>query len=332
MGDGMGEYKKLTAKECAERMLEIGSPLVLMHARPDGDTVGAGIALCEIFKALGKDPVYLSEDAIPKRLEFLTVENTLATAVEGKDVIAVDIASPKQAGNILEKIPTPLLMIDHHEIGIPFADFYTVPGLSSAGEAVLNVALELEKMGKINITKKIAYPIYAAISSDTACFRYSSANDRTYEKAALLINTGIDFSDINHKLFNCKSPEQVRAEGFVASKIKTAFSGKLAYAEISLAERRMLNIDFEFFETAVDVVRSLMGVEIAFVIKETDSGEFRASLRSTGANVAKIASQLDGGGHVRAAGCSPKGKSVEEASRIILDLIEKENIFKGVKK
>ncbi len=329
----MADYKKLTAKECAERLLKIENPLILMHARPDGDTVGAGIALCEIFKALGKKPVYLSEDSIPKRLEFITEGNELASSYDGKEVVAVDIASPKQAGaNILSKIPAPVLMIDHHEVGAPFADFYTVAGLSSAGEAVLNVALELEKMGKLSLSKKIAYPIYTAMSSDTACFRYSSANEKTYEMAALLINTGIDFSDINHRLFNCKLPEQVRAEGFVSSKIKTAFSGKVAYAEISLAERRALALDFEFFETAVDVVRQLFGVEIAFVVKETDSGELRASLRSVGANVAEIAAQLDGGGHIRAAGCSPKAESPEAASEIILDLIEKANTFKGVLK
>lgn len=323
----MSEYKKLTARECAERLLEIENPLVLMHARPDGDTVGAGIALCEIFKALGKKPVYVSEDNIPKRLEFLTSDNELASSFDDKEVIAVDIAAPKQAGNLLASLPAPKLMIDHHEFGIPFADFYTVKGLSSAGEAVLNVALELENMGKISITQKIAYPIYAAMSSDTACFRYSSANDKTYEMAALLINTGIDFSDINHRLFNSKLPEQIKAEGFTSSKIKTAFSGKVAYAEISLAERRALGLDFEFFETSVDVVRQLFGVEIAFVVKESDTGEIRASLRSLGANVAKIATELGGGGHARAAGCSPNANSVEEASQMILDLIEKENIF-----
>ena len=146
------------------------------------------------------------------------------------------------------------------------------------------------------------------------------------------INTGINFSDINHKLFNSKLPEQIKAEGFVSSKIKTAFSGKVAYAEISVAERKALGLDFEFFETSVDVVRQLFGVEIAFVIKEIESGEFRASLRSLGANVAKIAAELGGGGHIRAAGCSPNAKSAEEASEIILNLIEKENIFEGVKK
>ena len=325
----MSEFKELNAEECARRLLQIENPLILMHARPDGDTVGAGIALCEIFKALGKHCVYISEDNIPRRLEFILNGNELASSFDGKEVIAVDIAAPKQAGKILENLPMPTLMIDHHEFGMPFADYYTVKGLSSAGEAVLNIALELVKMGKITLTQEIAYPIYAAMSSDTACFRYSSANDKTYEMAALLINTGIDFSDINHKLFNSKCPEQIKAEGFTSSKIKTAFGGKVAYAEISLAQRQALGLDLEFFETAIDVVRQLFGVQIAFVVKESDSGEFRASLRSLGANVAKIAAELGGGGHVRAAGCSPNAKSVEEASEMILDLIKKENIFGG---
>ncbi len=318
----MTECKSLSARECAERLLKIDKPLVLMHARPDGDTVGAGIALCEIFKALGRSPEYLCEDKIPRRLEFLTANNTLAESAEGREVVTVDVASWAQGGAVIDKIPYPVLMIDHHQYGEPFADGYIVGGLSSAGEAVMDIAEELAEMGKLSITPEIAYPIYAAMSSDTACFRYSSASKATYEKAGKLINLGIDFSDINDKLFNSKSPEQVKAEGFISAKIKTVRGGKVAYATVSRRERDELGIPFEFFETAVDVVRSIEGVVISFVVKETDTGEFRASLRSTGPNVARIAQSLGGGGHTRAAGCSPNGTSVEDAAKKILKLIK----------
>jgi len=239
----------------------------------------------------------------------------------------VDIASPQQAGSVLSEIPTPVLMIDHHEFGEQFADGYIAKGLSSAGEAVMNVCEQLVKMGKLTLTKEIAYPLYAAISSDTACFRYSSATKRTYIKAGKLINTGIDFSDINHRLFNSKLPEQVKAEGFISTSIKTEMDGKVAYATVTKKDREELCVPFEFFETAVDVVKQLLGVEIAFVVKETDAGEFRASLRSVGQNVAKIAKELGGGGHIRASGCSPKAGSVGEAVEMILTLIRRENFF-----
>ncbi len=323
----MTEYKKLSAGECALRLLDIEKPLVLMHARPDGDTVGSGIALYRIFEALGKSPRYICEDKIPKRLEFITEGCAAASGGDGYGVVAVDIASPKQAGDILNRLPKPTLMIDHHAFGEQFADGYIAGGLSSAGEAVLDVCEELVKLGKITLTKEIAYPIYAAMSSDTAGFRYSSATDSTYKKAAKLINLGIDFSDINHRLFNSKLPEQIRAEGFISSKIAVKMDGRVAYATVTKAEREKISAPFEFFETAVDIVKQLFGVEIAFVVKETDSGEFRASLRSTSHNIAKIAVQFGGGGHIRAAGCSPEAKDAEEAAAMILSAIEKENYF-----
>ena len=36
--------KKLDAAECARRLIEVRKPLVVMHVRPDGDTVGSGNA------------------------------------------------------------------------------------------------------------------------------------------------------------------------------------------------------------------------------------------------------------------------------------------------
>lgn len=321
----MTAYKRLSPYKCAERILSIKKPLIVMHARPDGDTVGSGAALCKIFEALGKTAYYVCEDNIPKRLEFLTEGCKKATSFEGFEPIAVDIASPAQAGNVFNYIPRPILMIDHHEFGEPFADGYIAKGLSSAGEAVLNICEQLIKMNKIKLTPEIAYPIYAAISSDTACFRYSSATRKTYMKAGRLIDVGIDFSDINHRLFNSKLPEQVKAEGYISSNIHTDEGGKIAYASITRRDREELGIPFEYFETAVDVVKQLLGVEVAFVVKETDSNEFRASLRSTGQNVAKIAKELGGGGHVRAAGCSPKAETIEDAVRMVLSLVKKEH-------
>jgi phosphoesterase RecJ-like protein len=76
------------------------------------------------------------------------------------------------------------------------------------------------------------------------------------------------------------------------------------------------------FDCGIDVVRSIMGVEIAFIVKETERG-FKASLRSVGANVAEIAAKHGGGGHIRASGCNVEAKSVDEAAEILLaDLAE----------
>jgi phosphoesterase RecJ-like protein len=316
----MTDFPRLTLSECVDRLLEIENPLVIMHIRPDGDTVGSAAALCEIFKALGKSAKYFSEDGIPERLAFLTEGLERGDVSEGLDAVSIDVASPAQMGRISDSV-TVKLAIDHHAVNTPFAPNYTVHTVSSAGEVLHGIAKELEARGLIKITEKIAYPIYTAISSDTGGFAFSNTTPETHRAAADLIELGIDHADINRRLFMSKSQSQIRAEGFVASKMRTVADGKIAYASLSSAECESLGLDISDFETAIDVVRSLMGTEIALVVKETDRG-FKASMRSTGANVAEIAARHGGGGHVRAAGCNVDAKNVEEAADILLAELE----------
>lgn len=325
----MNEYKRLTAEECAEKLLEIKKPLIAIHIRPDGDCVGTAAALSEIFRQLGEEAKIYSQDKIPERLRFIT-EHTgaeLWEGDEGRTTVSVDVATPSQFGSALEVIPHPVLMIDHHAVGKPYADNFILSEASSSAEVLYDVALLLIKRGLVKMTEELAFSLYTGISSDTGCFCYSNASAATYRKAADIMDTGIDFADINHRLFNSKSKEQIKAEGFVASKIALAFDGKVAYTSVSLREREGLGLASEHFETAIDVVRALLGVEIAMFIRETEPGLFKASLRSTGKDVAAIAAEFGGGGHIRAAGCSPKCESIDEAIDALLTAIENKKYF-----
>ncbi len=317
-------YARLSASDCALRLLEIKNPLVLIHVKPDGDAVGSAAALCEIFKQLGESPFILSQDSIPARLNFI-LENTdakIAKSTEGYTAVSIDVASPSQLGTLFESALHHALMIDHHAVGEQFADGYIVPDASSAAEALYDVAIVLESMGKIKFNKTLAFALYTAISSDTGCFAFSNASAKTHICAAHLMEYGIDTAYINNKLFYSKSKEQIAAEGFIASKIKTAHGGKVAYATLSGKEREALGVCAEHFETAIDVVRSLCGAEIAFVVKEDKEGKIKVSLRSTGVDVAAIAKSFGGGGHTRAAGCTVISKNTEEAAELILKKID----------
>ena len=318
----MKDFKRLTAKECAVILSEIKNPTVLLHARPDGDTVGAAAALIEVFRALGVEATYATPDGIPVRLEFLIKDKKAAESLDGRTLVAIDVASPKQLGKNEELAGAVSLMLDHHAKGEPFADNYILPEASSAGEVLLTVIEELVKMEKLTVTAEIAYPLYASMSSDTGGFIYSSASPDTYRRAAMLMETGIDYPDVNHRLFNSKSKEQIAAEGFIASKLGSAEDGRVAYATLSISERETLGLSTVHFETAIDVVRTLIGAEVAIFVRENDDGSFRASLRSTGADVSIVAAELGGGGHKRAAGCSPIAKSTDEALEIILQKIK----------
>ena len=67
----MSEYKLLSAKECAHRLLGLSEVAILIHKNPDGDAVGSAAALCELLTQLGAKPYILSPDKIPDRLRFI---------------------------------------------------------------------------------------------------------------------------------------------------------------------------------------------------------------------------------------------------------------------
>ena len=322
----MSEFKSLTAREMAEALSAVERPLVVMHVNPDGDTVGSGIALVRVLRALGKEAPFACAHDIPARLAFLTEGEVRATEeLDSYNAVAIDVASPKQLG-ALEGVIKPHLMIDHHEVGIPFADSFIIGGVSSAAEVLMRIVDELIAMGKIELTPDIASAVYAGISSDTGGFIFSNTTAETMRCAARLIETGIDSADINHALFHSKSPDQIRAEGYVASNIKTALDGRIGYVLIPWRIREELAVGFGSFDTAIDVVRSLAGVKVAFVIKENDEGAFRVSLRSVGVDVASIAKSFGGGGHIRAAGCSILADSIDSAAEMLLGALREVEI------
>ena len=145
----MSDYKSLTARECAEILLKAENPTVVMHRRPDGDAAGSAAALIEIFKALGKEASYACADPIPQRLAFLLEGKKMAGNLDGCTIITIDVASADQLGALKDKIPSPVLMIDHHAVGAPFADNFILPDASSAAEVLMHVIDELIKMEKL---------------------------------------------------------------------------------------------------------------------------------------------------------------------------------------
>ena len=310
----------ISVSECADLILATESAAVLTHIRPDGDTVGTAVALCRLFKALGKDAAILPSDAIPSRLAFLTEGTDIIDEVGDRTVIACDVASPAQLGELFGRLPRVDFSIDHHEVSTPFSKHLTPGNKSSTGEVLYDVICELVSRGAAELSQSIAYPLYAAISSDTGGFSFPCTSADTYRAAAALVETGIDHADINRKLFHSKSEDQIKAEGFISTCLRT--SGAITYATVTLRDMQRLGLTKDSFETAIEVVRSLAGTKIAFVLKEQTEGVFRASLRSVGADVASVAAAFGGGGHIRAAGCSVSAESKEIAEKILLDALK----------
>lgn len=318
----MKDFPSLSPLECAKALLLIDKPLVVMHKNPDGDTVATAGALLEIFRQLGKEPYYASADEIPYYLEFLLSDCTRAYCFDGFSAVSVDVATLSHLGELMGKI-TPSLSIDHHVTDGHYAPYCSRPA-ASTGEVLYEVACELEGLGKISVTSRLADLLYASISSDTDRFSLSNASPTTYRYCAELIERGARPATVNRSLFFSKKKEVILAEGFVGLHIKTGGGGKIAYATVSKEDRDSLGLSFSDFSGAIEIVETLRGAEIFLVVKETDEGEYKAWLRSLGrVDVSNVTALHGGTGYSLNAKCSVEAKTASEAAEMLVLELEK---------
>lgn len=319
----MSDYKALTLAETACRLLEIENPLILIHVKPDGDCYGSAAALSQLFRLLGKRAAVYCADPIPERLRFIDdlAEFTPYDEKAAYTALSVDVASPAQLGDAEGRFPL-ALQIDHHAKGSFFADHYVDPNAAAAGEIVYALACELLKDGKITeIPPRLASAIYTAISSDTGGFRQANTTASSHEVAAELYRLGAVAHEIDRAIFEAKTPRQMRAEAEVMANIRLHENGRIASFITTKKSRDEKGLSTEDFETSVDIVRAVGGVEIAVVVKEADTrpNTYKVSFRSVKADVAAVAAAFGGGGHILAAGCTVEAENAEKALAMVLE-------------
>lgn len=328
----MREYNSLTLDQACNALAEARNTLIVYHVRPDADAIGSSFALKLILEAMGSKCTCACESEIPSRLAFLTEKyqrtarfENLDKAFEIQRIITVDTASPAQVGSPWTMLGDKIdLMIDHHESGTKYADYYVRTDRAAAGEIVFEIAERLIEMGKLSEIPKDAYPlIYAALSSDTGCFKYSSTSPHTHMCAAKLIAAGIDAAEINRRLFDCKSEKMLAAEAAGFQNIKFFAGRRIAAVLFPYDLKNQLELEDEHLETLVDVARAVDGVKIAMSVRQsTPQRSFRISLRSSCSfDVAETARHFGGGGHARAAACTIEADSIEFATRLVVDEI-----------
>lgn len=327
-------YQNLTLTETAARIHGDQPTLILFHRHPDGDAVGAGFGLKLILEAMGCTARCVCEDEIPERLRFLTegmqdsiLKENLPADFVPTQIISVDTASPAQAGILYPDYEGRFdLMIDHHAKGEMYADGYIDGSASSAGELVYRLSRELVRMGRLAaIPEGVDRLLYAAVSSDTGCFRYSNASPETHRAAAALLATDFDAADLNHRLFGVKSYKLLQAEKVGFDRLKLCADGRLGIVAMPFEVMEQYGFTDEHLGTLVDVARGLQGVQVAVAIRQPKAeGVYRVSMRSScDVDVAAICAGFGGGGHIKAAGCTVNCEGgmdevVEMVSRAIL--------------
>lgn len=308
-------YQSLTLSEALSRIQGNCPTLILLHRHPDGDAIGSAFALKRLLEAMGGRVFCVCEDEIPEQLRFLTtglqdsiLRSRLPSNFLPSQVISVDTASPLQVGTLYPEYEGRFdLMIDHHARGEMYADGYIDGEASSAGEVIFRLSRELLRTGRLtSLPPEVDRLLYAAISSDTGCFRYSNTTPETHRVAAVLLEACPDAAEINHRLFGVKSYKLLQAEMLGFERLRLFADGRLGIVDMPHALIEAHGFTGDHLGTLVDVARGLEGVQVAVAIRQpSPEGVYRVSMRSScRVDVAAICASMGGGGHVKAAGCT----------------------------
>jgi len=311
--------KLASAAEVVAELRIRSSFVMVSHVKPDGDTLGAGLALGLALKKLGKRVLYFQQDPVPRNLRFLPDADCVSRDLPADlppDALFVfcDMSDYARAGEFLPAVSREnMLDVDHHLGNSRFGKLnYVLETECSTGAVVMHLLRGLN----VPVDPQIATCILTTVMTDTGGFMHSNASPEALELAAELMRLGADKEEITEAIFLRKRVAATKLLGRIIDEMTFAHEGRYCYSHVDDAMLAQTGADGEDTEDTVNTLRGQDGVEVAGLFKAID-GEIRVSLRSSGrVNVQAAAKRLGGGGHFRASGLSYDG-TLAEAFRAV---------------
>lgn len=295
------------------------------HIRPDGDCTGSVLALYNyIVENMPETDVDLYLEQPGSEFYYLKNIDKIKNTPEDKkyDVFFVlDCSSLDRIEPFISCFnnASKTVCIDHHVSNTGFTDLSKIEPQASSACEVLYGTMDADK-----ISRNVAECIYTGIIHDTGVFKYSCTSKKTMEIAGEMMEKGIDYSDIIDNTFYKKTYVQNQILGRALLESVLFYDGKCIFTTVTIDEMEFYGVTGRELGGIVEQLRLTDGVEVAIFLYQTGEEEYKVSLRSKKEiDVAAIATQFGGGGHVRAAGYTAKG-SVYQIINSIGELIEKQ--------
>ena len=286
--------------------------LLTTHVNPDADAIGSEMAMYRILKDLDKDVQIINHSTIPYNLEFLDPEKIILKFDEERDrkvfdetdvLIALDFNRTNRVVSMKKffaEFKGIKICIDHHPNPEDFVNYYFVDDSYAATGHIIYDFIKQTKL--VDLSYEIAYPLYAAIMTDTGSFRFEKTTPQLHKIISELLETGVDPGDVYDKIYDQSKISKIKLLGRSLDTLRLIDSNRIGYMHIlqsTFNELGALESDTDNF---VNYPLSIENVVLSLLFIELKDG-FKVSFRSKGnIPVNEIASNFGGGGHTNAAG------------------------------
>jgi len=317
--------------------------IIAGHKEPDGDCVGSQLALRSALLRLGKNAVACSAGPF-KRSELRGYECQFEKKPVMPDcskVIIIDCSNIERTGDIKDYLKQyPCAIIDHHAAGgvpspnhlqkgsanFPVSTPQEPVYVDSNSPACTLIIYRVIKALGLELTKEEANLLFFGLCTDTGYFRFlTEQNHSVFNTASAFVKCGANPKKIFNTIYNGRSLNSRIMTGRILSRIESHFDGKLLLSHETLEDFETFGLAGRDSESLNQLMLSVEGVKATVTIRQECADNCTVSLRSTNKiDVAKIASELGGGGHKNASGLTMKG-DITSVKNILLDIFK--NIF-----
>jgi phosphoesterase RecJ-like protein len=295
--------------DVAEILLGAERISAFCHENPDGDTLGAAIAIALAAERLGKQAEVVSVDPPPPFLAFLPgIDRVVRTPALDPDVaVVVDAGELSRIGSVVTEradwfARARMVNIDHHVSNPGYgAAVWIDPDAAATCELV---TLLLPELG-VPLDVELATVLMAGIVQDTHTFAHPNTTARTLRVAAQLVEAGAPLAAVNRAIYADKPFSTLALWGLMLAGVEQRAEGRIVHASMTTAMLASSGEQPTASEGFVDLLGSTRLADITILFKEVGQGETRVSVRTSArADAVAIAAAFGGGGHPRAAGCT----------------------------
>ncbi len=294
------------------------------HVNPDGDALGALLAMARALQTSGRDIVMYNESPIPAVYRFLPGIDQIAREVPSpfdfEAVVVLDCGDLERVGAVADLIPgrAKIINIDHHVTNTGFGHYRLVdPTASSSTEIVYRILKAMD----ITIDRAMATSIYTGILTDTGSFRFANTNSRAFQICAEMVGCGVNPYMVAQHVYGTYSLGRIKLLNMALDSIEISPNGKLSLMTLTHAMFAETDTQPEDVDGMINYAKRIEDVRVAALIMENANGHataanghkrYHVSLRSDGSvDVARIAASFGGGGHFNAAGFGLDGSLSE---------------------
>ena len=323
------DCRLLNLRQTARYLKKHDNYVILTHASPDGDTLGSAYALYYALNEIGKKAEVLCSDVIPSKYDYF-VSATNHVHRNEATVIAVDVADERLLGSLQEEFKGQIdLCIDHHISNTGYAkNLYLDATAAATAESMYELIMQM----RVNINDITAKAIYTGIVTDTGSFKYINVTEKTHRIAASLYEYNINAPEISRIMFDTKSKKLLELEKMVLETSEFHFDDKCFLLAVTEEMQKKTGCSGTELEGIAVISRSVEGVKVGVTIKQTNTEEFKVSLRTYEPfDASAICKKLGGGGHRGAAGATVSG-NLSQVKETVLSAVKEslEEIYAGV--